>query len=84
MTVVYATYRDMAELAPPGMFSVLLRVFDLSAVFVVGGASVLVLAGFCRRMHPRLGRDDKHSVVRVAVRSEAFRMSALFAALHKL
>jgi len=66
MTSVYATYRDMAELAPPGLFSVLLRAFDLGAVFVVGGASVLMLAGLCRRMHPRLGRDARPAVARVA------------------
>src|SRR3546814_7373392 len=46
MTTVYSTYRDVADIVPPGLFSVLLRVFELPAVFVVGGA-VKIGRGSC-------------------------------------
>jgi len=55
MTSVYNTYRDVAEMAPPGIISLLLRVFELPVVFVTGGIVVLAVAGLSRRMHPRLG-----------------------------
>ena len=57
MTTVYSTYRDVADIVPPGVFSILLRVFELPAVFVVGGAVTLGLALLARRIHPRLGRE---------------------------
>ena len=59
MTTVYSTFRDAADIAPPGVFSVLLRFFELSAVFVVAGAGVLCLAALSARIHPRLGRDAR-------------------------
>ncbi|GHD46151.1 MFS transporter [Thalassobaculum fulvum] len=59
MTTVYSTYRDVADIVPPGLFSVLLRVFELPAVFVVGGAVTLGLALLARRIHPRLGREAR-------------------------
>ena len=55
MTAVYATYRDVAELGPPALFSLLLRHFELSAVFVTSGLGLLILAAVSRRVHPRLG-----------------------------
>lgn len=57
MTTVYSTYRDVADIVPPGVFSLLLRVFELPAVFVVGGAVTLGLSLLARRIHPRLGRE---------------------------
>lgn len=57
MTTVYSTYRDVADIVPPGMFSLLLRVFELPAVFVVGGAVTLALSLLSVRIHPRLGRE---------------------------
>lgn len=55
MTTVYSTYRDVAELAPPGLFAILLKVFPLPVVFVVAGGTVLAMALLSRRVHPRLG-----------------------------
>ena len=48
MTAVFASYRDVAQLVPPGVFSILLTAFDLPAVFVAGGAMMLGLAGLTR------------------------------------
>ena len=55
MASVYSTYRDVAELAPPGVFSIVLRYFDLSAVFLLTGLGMLGMAGLSRKLHPRLG-----------------------------
>ncbi len=57
MTPVFATYRDIAEMAPPGAFSLLLRLFELPAVYAAAGLTMIGLAALCRRMHPRLGRE---------------------------
>ena len=54
MTAVFATYRDAAQLAPPGVFSVLLRIFELPAVFAAGGAALLVLSYYARFIPRRL------------------------------
>ncbi|MDH3967802.1 MAG: MFS transporter [Rhodospirillales bacterium] len=54
MTTVFATYRDAAQLAPPGIFSVLLRFFELPAVFAAGGAALLVLSYYARFIPRRL------------------------------
>jgi MFS family permease len=54
MTTVFSTYRDVAHLAPPGIFSVLLRIFELPAVFAAGGAVLLVLSAFARFIPRRL------------------------------
>lgn len=56
MTSVYSTYRDAAELAPPGVFALLLRAFDLPVVFLVGGLTMLAMAYVSRVVHPRFGR----------------------------
>ena len=54
MTTVYATYRDAAQLAPPGVFSVLLRFFELPVVFLAGGSAMLVLSFYGRYIPRRL------------------------------
>jgi MFS family permease len=55
MTTVYATYRDMGEILPPGLFSLLLLVFNLPIVFVVTGLATVAMGHVCKRMHPRFG-----------------------------
>jgi MFS family permease len=55
MTSVYNTYRDVAEMAPPGILSILLRFLELPVVFVSAGVAVFAVAGLSRHMHPRLG-----------------------------
>ncbi|WP_419905792.1 MFS transporter [Kiloniella sp.] len=57
MTSVFSTYRDASELIPPGIFAILLRSFELSSVFLVTGGLMFVVAGFSRKLHPRLGKD---------------------------
>ena len=52
---VYSTYRDCAELLPPGLFALLLRAFELPVVFLVGGLAAILVGGACCRVHPRLG-----------------------------
>lgn len=59
MTTVYSTYRDVADIVPPGVFSVLLRVFELPVVFVVGGAVTFCLSLLACRIHPRVGREAR-------------------------
>ena len=54
MTTVFATYRDAAQLAPPGVFALLLRVFQLPAVFITGGLGMLVVGYFARYLPRRL------------------------------
>lgn len=56
MTAVYATYRDAGELLPQAVFSVLLRAFELPAVFVASGLGLLAFGGLSLRIHRRLGR----------------------------
>lgn len=48
MTTVFVSYRDVAQLAPPAVFAVLLTVFDLPAVFLAGGVMMLGLARLTR------------------------------------
>jgi len=59
MTTVYSTYRDVADIVPPGLFAVLLRVFELPVVFVVGGAVTFGLSVLATRIHPRVGREAR-------------------------
>ena len=54
MTTVFATYRDASQFAPPGLFALLLRAFELPAVFVAGGLGMLTLAHFARYLPKRL------------------------------
>jgi len=48
MTAVFVTYRDVGQLAPPVLFSALLTVFELPAVFLAGGVMMLGMAGLTR------------------------------------
>lgn len=54
MTTVFATYRDVAQLVPPGLFALLLKVFTLPVVFVAGGIGMLVIAYYARYLPRRL------------------------------
>ena len=65
MTTVYSTYRDSAELVPPGLFAILLRTFELPVVFLVGGLGTLLVAALCRKVHPRLGLYRRVRAVQV-------------------
>jgi len=48
MTTVYGSFRHAAQLGPPGVFAVLLRVFALPSVFIAGGGFLVALAWFAR------------------------------------
>ncbi len=63
MTAVYSTFRDAADIVPPGVFALLLMVFPLPAVFVVGGLVSFGLAGLTSKIHPRLGRAARPHAV---------------------
>ncbi len=52
MTTVFATYRYASQLSFPGAFSVILRVFDLSAVFIAAGG-VMVALGITAQFIPK-------------------------------
>jgi len=54
MATVYNSFRGVAQTAPPGVFALLLKVFELPAVFVAGGAAMAGLAWFCRYLPRRL------------------------------
>ena len=54
MTAVFTTYRDFGQLAPPAVFSVLLKSFELPVVFVAGGLGMIVLSGLSRYLPKRL------------------------------
>lgn len=54
MTTVFGTSRDFAMMATPGVFSVLLRTFELSAVFLAGGLAMVGLAALSRRIPRRM------------------------------
>ena len=54
MTTVFASYRDMAQLGPPVVFSLLLSVFSLPSVFVAGGVIMLASAAVARHIPRRL------------------------------
>ena len=48
MTSVFVTFRDTSQIGPPALFSVLLKVFALPAVFVAGGLGMLIMARYAR------------------------------------
>ncbi|MBE9556796.1 MAG: MFS transporter, partial [Proteobacteria bacterium] len=48
MTTVYNTFRGVSQTAPPGVFAILLKAFELPAVFLVGGAAMASLAWLCK------------------------------------
>ena len=54
MTTVYNSFRGVAQAAPPGVFAILLKSFELPAVFLAGGAAMAGLAWFCKYLPRRL------------------------------
>ncbi|UCH72911.1 MAG: MFS transporter [Rhodospirillales bacterium] len=54
MLTVYNSFRGVSQTLPPGVFALLLRSFELSAVFLVGGAAMASLAWLCRFLPRRL------------------------------
>lgn len=54
MTTVYSSYRDISRLSTPGIFSLVLQVYALPAVFVTGGVIMLAMAWFARHIPRRL------------------------------
>lgn len=48
MTSVYVSYRDVAQILPPGVFSMLLTVFHLPVVFVGAGLMMLGISRLTR------------------------------------
>jgi MFS transporter, ACDE family, multidrug resistance protein len=54
MTTVFVSYRDVAQLGPPVVFSILLSVFTLPSVFVASGAMMLASAALSRHIPRRL------------------------------
>ena len=54
MTTVFATYRDVSQLGPPGVFALLLKAFLLPAVFVAGGLGMLVVSYYARYLPRRM------------------------------
>ena len=57
MTSVYSTYREMSRLSMPGIYSLILLIFPLPAVFVASGSMMLGLAGLSRYIPRRFGLD---------------------------
>ena len=54
MTAVFVSYRDAAQLAPPGLFAVLLLFLPLSSVFAASGLAMLALASLTLYIPRRL------------------------------
>lgn len=48
MTSVFATFRDVSQIGPPGVFSLLLAVAALPAVFLAAGAGMATMALYSR------------------------------------
>ncbi|HEX5326181.1 MAG TPA: MFS transporter [Acetobacteraceae bacterium] len=54
MTTVFVSFRDVAQLGPPAVCSVLLSLFSLPSVFIAGGAMMLASAALSRHIPRRL------------------------------
>jgi MFS transporter, ACDE family, multidrug resistance protein len=54
MTTVFVSYRDVAQLGPPAVCTVLLSFFGLQSVFVAAGVMMLAAAGLSGRIPRRL------------------------------
>lgn len=54
LTPIYNTYRDIAQLAPAGLFAILLMILPLWSVFVMAGAFTILASGFCIYLPRRL------------------------------
>ena len=50
MTTVFVSFRDVAQLGPPTVFSLLLSLFSLPSVFVTGGLMMLAASSLSRRI----------------------------------
>ena len=53
MTAIFISYRDIAQLAPPGLFAFLLVFLPLSSVFAASGVAMLGLASLTRHIPRR-------------------------------
>jgi MFS transporter, ACDE family, multidrug resistance protein len=53
MTTVFVSYRDVAQLAPPGLFSLLLLFLPLASVFAASGLAMLALGALTRHIPRR-------------------------------
>jgi MFS family permease len=47
MTPIYNTYRDVAQVAPAGLFAILLAFLPLPSVFIATGVLMILASGFC-------------------------------------
>jgi MFS family permease len=54
MTTVFVSFRDVAQLGPPAVCSVLLSLFSLPSVFIAGGLVMLACSSLSRRIPRRL------------------------------
>ena len=54
MSAVFATYRDLSQLATPGIYAVLLKVFALPVVFLGASVWMLVATWYCRYIPGRM------------------------------
>ena len=54
MTGVFLTYRDVGQLAPPGLFALLLKVFALPVVFAAASMWMFTSAAFSRYIPKRM------------------------------
>jgi MFS family permease len=54
MTAVFMTVRDASQLLPPGVFSIVLRFFELPAVFVVSGIGMFGIAWLAKFLPRRM------------------------------
>jgi hypothetical protein len=54
MTTVFVSFRDVAQLGPPAVCSVLLSLFSLPSVFIAGGLMMLTSSSLSRRIPRRL------------------------------
>ncbi|MBT7505630.1 MAG: hypothetical protein HN644_05075 [Rhodospirillales bacterium] len=54
MTTVFANYRYTSQMVFPGTFSLLLRSFELPAVFIASGASMVALGLLAKFIPKRL------------------------------
>ena len=54
MTTVFVSFRDAAQLGPPVVCSLLLSLFNLSAVFIASGVMMVAASSLARRIPRRL------------------------------
>jgi MFS family permease len=55
MTSVFRTYIDVSELVVPGLFAMLLTLFDMRSVFLAAGTAMFVFAILSSRLPRRMG-----------------------------